>query len=176
MGYPPTLLETGEPSDVPYAERCGLASGYCAICSHRCHLGRICIHCKRRFGLDLRSTRTWPAWARWLDTYHELQRYRERLRFPYYSPHPFANCTRRIGTRSAEESALRRMEPAERDFVMETRCAVALARVPTRERAAVMLRYYHEMTYEEIGARLGYTGKWAATLVLRGVEMARGEP
>jgi RNA polymerase sigma factor (sigma-70 family) len=156
-----------------YAERCGLASSYCAICGHRCHLGRICIHCKRRYGLDLHSTKHWPAWARWLDNYHERQRYYERLRLPYYSPYLFTDCTRRYGTWSVEDVMFRRMERAGQERENEARCAALLAPIPARERAAVMMRYYHEMTYDEIGAALGYTRVWARKLVERGVEMAR---
>jgi len=173
MGDTAAVLAPGEPGAVPYAERTGLACGACAICGHRCRLGRICLACKRRFGLDLRSTKRWPAWARWLDDYHEMQRYYERLRFPYYSPYLFANCTRRIGARSAEEVMLRRLERAERELAAETWCAVALEGVPVRERAAVVLRYYHELTYDEIGAALGYSRVWARKMVERGIAAAR---
>ena len=102
-----------------------------------------------------------------------MRRYYEGLWFAFYSPYPFAHCTRGYGTRSAEEVVLRRLERAERDDGNGRRCAALLARLPIKERMAVVMRYYHNLTYAEIGAAMGYTGVWARKLVGRGLEKAR---
>jgi RNA polymerase sigma-70 factor (ECF subfamily) len=46
----------------------------------------------------------------------------------------------------------------------------ALARLPDRQRAAIVLRYYHDYDYAEIGAALGVTAGSAGSILSRAVD------
>ena len=49
----------------------------------------------------------------------------------------------------------------------------ALARLPERHRIALVLRYYGELSYDEIAAQLGLTRNHVATLIFRGKQALR---
>ncbi len=51
----------------------------------------------------------------------------------------------------------------------------ALARLPARQRAALVLRYYHEYDYAAIGEALGITSGSAGSLLSRALERLRAE-
>jgi DNA-directed RNA polymerase specialized sigma24 family protein len=55
------------------------------------------------------------------------------------------------------------------------RCAYALKAMSPRQRQAVVLRLWYEYTLAETGRAMGITHEAARKLVLRGVEMARGD-
>lgn len=76
---------------------------------------------------------------------------------------------RHVDVRPAEQVP----ERTERDAVaaVDTRASIEfyLASLPPRQRAAVILRYYVDLSFEEIGVELGVQPSSARTLVSRGI-------
>ena len=80
---------------------------------------------------------------------------------------------RRIGLDRPEAAALPAAPEREPADLVDLRRA--LARLPPRQRAALVLRYYHEYDYAAIGEALGITAGSVGSLLSRALERLRAE-
>ena len=80
------------------------------------------------------------------------------------------------GDEVAERAGSRALSALDGIVRAETQAAVqaALDRLPDRYRAPLVLRYFAELGYDEIGEQLGVTRTQVATLVFRGKQRLRG--
>jgi RNA polymerase sigma factor (sigma-70 family) len=76
---------------------------------------------------------------------------------------------RAVFQRIAPKLATRTLHTEPRDFLLD-----AIQRLPYRQRVAVVLRYYEDLTNNEIATTLRCTPKAAESLVRNGVQSLRG--
>jgi RNA polymerase sigma-70 factor (ECF subfamily) len=74
-----------------------------------------------------------------------------------------------------DQEAAKSPSPLSEALAMERqeRLRTAIARLPDRYRTVLVMRYYGEMSYDEIAAQLGLPRNHVATLILRGKQELR---